>query len=69
MNHMDPTLYQQSSPAKAGDPLLQRQQALAWAKALVLATSNGVRECEPDNNLRTPAIYDDPVGEMAETTQ
>jgi hypothetical protein len=67
MNHMDPTLYQQSSPAKAGDPLLLKQQALA--KALVLATSNGVRECEPDNKLRTPAIYDDPVGEMAETTQ
>jgi hypothetical protein len=48
---------------------LQRQQALAWAKALVLATSNGVRECAPDNKLRTPAIHNDPVGEMAEATQ
>jgi hypothetical protein len=69
MNHMDSTPYQQSSPAKAGDPILQRQQALAWAKALVLATSNGVRECAPDNKLRTPAIHNDPVGEMAEATQ
>jgi len=62
MNHMDPTLFQQLSPAKAGDPLLQRQQALAWAKALVWATSNGAREC-------APAVHDDAVGEMVDTTQ
>jgi len=66
MNHMDPTLHRQSSPAKAGDPLLQRQQALTWAKALVWASSNGVRECAPDSKLRMPAIHDDPVGEMVE---
>jgi len=54
VNHMDPTLFQQ--------PLLQRQQALAWAKALVWATSNGAREC-------APAVHDDAVGEMVDTTQ
>jgi hypothetical protein len=70
MNHMDPPLHRQSSPAKAGDLVLQRQQALTRAKALVWASSNGVREeCAPDSDIRTPAIHDDPVGQMAEATQ
>ena len=69
MNHMDLTLFQQSSPAKAGDPLLRRQQAQAWAKALVWATSNGARECVPDDRPGAPAVHYDPVGEMMDTTQ
>jgi hypothetical protein len=59
---MDSILRHPSSPATAGDALVQKPQALAWAKALVLATSNGVREC-------APAIDDYPVGEMADATQ
>jgi hypothetical protein len=58
--------YQQSSPAKAGDPLLQGQQALARAKAFVWATSNGVRECAPNNAPRVPAPQSDLLDEMAD---
>ena len=61
MKHMDPILRHQSSPAKAGDPLVQKPQSLAWARAFVLATSNGVRECAPD-------VDNEAVGEMADAT-
>jgi hypothetical protein len=57
---------QQSSPAKAGDSLLQSRQPQAWAKAFVWATSNGVRECAPDNGLRAPVTHADLLDEMAD---
>jgi hypothetical protein len=57
---------QQSSPAKAGDTLLQNRQPLAWAKAFVWATSNGVRECAPDNGFRVPVTHADLLDEMAD---
>jgi hypothetical protein len=75
VNNMGPIPFQPSSPAKAGDPLLQRQQALAWAKALELAKVIGSRECAPDDGLRVPTVQkdsvgnDDTVGEMADTAQ
>lgn len=69
MNHVFQTAYQQSSPAKAGDPLLQSQQALAWAKAFVWANSNGVRECAPDNGLTVPVTHSDLLDERADAAQ
>ena len=66
MNHVFQTLHQPSSPAKAGDPLLQSQQALAWAKAFVWATSNGVRECAPNSGLRVPVPQSDLLDEIAD---
>jgi hypothetical protein len=47
---MIPIQFQPSSPAKAGDPLLRRQQALAWAKASV------ARDGAPDADQRAPAV-------------
>ena len=55
VNHVFQTAYQQVSPAKAGDTLLQNQQALAWAKAFVWATSNGVRESGQQRRPRASA--------------
>jgi len=55
---------QQSSPAKAGDSLLHSRQPLAWAKALVWATSNGVRESAPNNGFRAPVTHADLLDEM-----
>ena len=66
MNHVFQTAYQQLSPANAGDALLQSQQALAWAKAFVRATSNGVRECASDNGLTVPVTHGDLLDEMAD---
>ena len=66
MNQVFQTAYQQLSPAKAGDTLLQNQQALAWAKAFVWANSNGVRECAPDNGLPVTATHGDLLDEMAD---
>jgi hypothetical protein len=62
---MDLTMSRQASPAKAGDALLQMPKAQALAKAFVWATSNGVRECAPDTELRTLASPCDPVGALA----
>lgn len=62
MTRMDQILRHPSSPAKAGDALVQKPQALAWARALMLATSNGMREC-------APAIDSERVGDMADATQ
>jgi hypothetical protein len=66
VNHVFQTAYQQVSPAKAGDTLLQNQQALAWAKAFVWATSNGVRESGPNNDVRVPVPQNDLPDEMAD---
>jgi len=54
---MGPILFQPSSPAKAGDPLLRRQQALEWAKA------SGPRDGPPEAALRTSTAPDDTVGD------
>jgi hypothetical protein len=66
VNRVFQTAYQKPSPAKAGDTLLQGRQALAWAKAFVWATSNGMRECAPDNGFRMPVTHSDRLGEMAD---
>jgi hypothetical protein len=66
VNHVFQTAYQHLSPAKAGDTHLQSQQALAWAKAFVWATSNGVRECTPDSGPRVPETHGDFLDEMAD---
>jgi hypothetical protein len=60
------TIRQQPSPAKAGDPLFQNQQALARAKAFVWATSNGARECAPDDRLRMLVTNSNLLDEMAD---
>jgi hypothetical protein len=66
VNQVFQTAYQQLSPAKAGDALLQNRQALAWAKAFVWANSNGVRECTPDNSSAAPVTHDDLLDETAD---
>jgi hypothetical protein len=50
---MIPIQFQRGLPAKAGDPLLRRQQALAWAKA------GGTRDDTPDDDRRAPTVPDD----------
>jgi hypothetical protein len=45
--------FQPGSPAKAGDPLLRRQQALAWANA------SGTRDGALDDDRRAPTVPDD----------
>jgi hypothetical protein len=67
VSHAFQTAYQQSSPAKAGDPLLHGQQALARAKAFVWATSNGARERAPNDDVRVPVTQSDLLDEMADT--
>jgi len=67
VNQVLQTMRQQPSPAKAGDPLFQNQQARARAKAFVWATSNGVRECVPNERLRMPVTNGDLPDEMADT--
>jgi hypothetical protein len=66
VNQVFQTIRQQPSPAKAGDPLFQSQPALALAKAFVWATSNGVRECAPNDRLRMLATNGDLLDEMAD---
>lgn len=67
MNRAFQTIHQQPSPAKAGDPLLQSRPPLAWAKAFVWATSNGMRECGPDDDFGLPATRVDLRDEIADT--
>jgi hypothetical protein len=50
---MLPIEFQRGLPAHAGDPLLRRQQALAWA------TASGTRDDAPDDDLRAPTVPDD----------
>ena len=66
MNQVFQTMRHQPSPATAGDPLFQNQQALARAKAFVWATSNGVRESAPDDGLRMLVTNGDLLDEMAD---
>jgi hypothetical protein len=54
---MLPIQFQRGLPAKAGDPLLRRQQALAWAKA------SGMRVGTPDDDLRAPTVPVDPAAD------
>lgn len=68
VNRAFQTINQQPSPAKAGDSLLQSRQPLAWAKAFVWATSNGVRECPPDNGRLVPVINIDLLDEISDAT-
>jgi len=68
VSHAFQSAHQQSSPAKAGDPLLQSRQPQAWAKAFVWATSNGMREFAPYNELRLPVSHADLFDEMSDAT-
>ena len=61
-----PDRFQQLSPAKAGDPLLRRQQALAWAKALAVGSIQRARaDARPMTGDARPPSDDDPTWRAA----